>query len=106
MLQNFFLARRQQFFVEDLIVRRGGFLVLLGQLLGIRQLQEDFAAPRLRTRIACDKLIGAIGGLAERVERRFQCLRICRTIDGVGGAGLCLGNPQQRLIGEARLLVR
>src|SRR5208282_2859902 len=101
----FLLALRQHLFVHNLVVRRHGVLVLLVQLLGVGQLDQDFAAARPGVRVGVGEVLGALGRLAKAVLGRFQRLIVGRRIVGVGGPDLGLGDPQQALVGQARLLV-
>src|SRR5207249_12144848 len=75
-LHDFLLALGQAFFVEQQGIGAGRLAVLSGELLGVRQFQQDLAAPALRVGILGGLLLGALGGAVQGFDRCFQSLSV------------------------------
>jgi hypothetical protein len=103
-VQHLVLAPRQELLLEHLVVRRRGLLELPGQLLRLAQLDQDLAAPGLRVGVGRGgrrALSGLLGRLLDRLNGHLVRAGVLR----VRLPQLRLGDPQQRLVRQGRLLL-
>ena len=80
---------------EHLVVERGRVLVLLGELLGVGQFEQDFAAAELGVGIGRRELPGSIGGAQRRHAVFKPASRACGFIGSAASASAGLRLPSQ-----------